>query len=104
MGSMRARLGRLMRKAERDALVFKLEDGSTVRFPPSAFLECLSHEWKRGREQRRSGQPVRRDAHPLLEALKKAKDPERLMAEGYGTLLMIDAENNQTGRDYSHGA
>ncbi len=97
MGSMRTRLGRLMRKADRKMLSFELEDGSIARFPPSAFLECLAHEWERGRELRRFGNTTK-DAHPLLKALKKAKDPERLMAEGYGTILMTDAENSRTGR------
>ena len=80
MGRLRTYLRRLTREI--------------ARFPPSAFLECLSHEWKRGRELR-SGRKVTRGVHPLLQALKKAKHPQRLIAEGYGTLLMVDAENNR---------
>ncbi len=92
MGSMRTRLGRLMRKAEREALVFELEDGQVARFPPSAFLECLAHEWQRGKEHR-SGNTVR-DAHPLVKALKKAKDHERVMVE-YGTILMLSYKEGE---------
>jgi hypothetical protein len=94
MGSMRTRLGRLMRKAEREMLVFELQDGTTAKFPQEAFLECLAHEWQRGREHR-SGKPVTKGPHPLVEAVKMAKYPEQLMAEGYGTILMLSYKEGE---------
>jgi hypothetical protein len=93
MGSMRGRLRRIEQQADREMLSFELEDGSIARFPHSAFLECLVHEWERGRELRSSGSTTK-DAHPLLKALKKAENRERAVAE-YGIILMTDAENSR---------
>src|SRR5919199_3720541 len=95
MGRLRRHLRRLTREAEREMLSFELEDGTRVCFPPSAFLECLAHEWKCGRALR-SGKEVSRDEHPLMTALKQAKPPQRLLDEGYGTLLMTDAESERS--------
>ena len=69
-------------------LVFELQDGTTAKFPQEAFLEALAHEWQRGREHR-SGKPVTKGPHPLVEAVKRAKYPERLMAEGFNTILAL---------------
>ncbi len=84
MGFSRNRLRRLEREVEQEMLSFELEDGTIARFPPSAYMECFLHEAERGREHY-FGKPVR-DAHPLVVALRKARDLEALMAE-HGTLL-----------------
>ncbi len=81
---LRRRLTKIEREAEREMLSFELEDGSRVRFPPSAFWECFLHESQRGREHY-FGEPVIRDAHSLVKALRKAKDLRRVMAE-HGTI------------------
>jgi hypothetical protein len=86
--SVRRWLRRLEREAERDMLVFELEDGTIAKFPQEAFLECLAHEWQRGREHR-SGKPVTKGPHPLVVAVRQAKHPERLRAEGYDTILAL---------------
>jgi hypothetical protein len=81
---LRARLKNLERKAEREMLSFELEDGTIAKFPPGTYLECFMHESERGREHY-FGEPVR-DAHPLVKALRRAKDLGALMAQ-HGTLV-----------------
>ncbi len=82
--ALRRWLKKLERNAESEMLTFELEDGEWVRFPSSAFMECFMHESERLREHY-FGEPVR-DAHPLVKALRKAKDLRRVMAE-HGTML-----------------
>ncbi len=84
MGRMKGRLRNLERAAEREMMVFELEDGSIARFPPGTYEECFLYESARGREHF-FGEPVR-DAHPLVKALRRAKDLEGLMKK-HGTLV-----------------
>jgi hypothetical protein len=55
-----------------------------ARFHPDAFKECFLHEMERGRQHHGRQDPG--PAHPLVEALRKAKDLEGLMQE-HGTIL-----------------
>ena len=92
--SVRRWLRRLEREAERDMLVLELEDGTTAKFPQEAFLECLAHEWQRGREHR-SGKPVTKGPHPLVLAVRRAAHPERLRAEGLLTVEMLSFKEGE---------
>ena len=94
MERMRARLGQLMRQAERGALVFELESGEVVRYPPSAFMEAFAHGAKRAWEQRRFGYSSLEE-HPLVTAIKCARDREKVAAE-YGTLLILSKKGEES--------
>jgi hypothetical protein len=87
-------LTRLERNAEQEMLVIPLEDGTTAKFPHKAFLECIAWEWQRGR-QHRSGKPVTKGPHPLVEAVRRAKYPERLRAEGFNTIEMLSYKEGE---------
>jgi hypothetical protein len=74
---LRDRLRHLERAAKEDLFTFELEDGTMARFGPDAFEECFLHEYERGRRHFEGGDPG--STHPLVEALRKAKDLEGLM-------------------------
>jgi hypothetical protein len=84
VGSLRGRLRNLERAADERLLTFVLEDGTMARFREEAFTECFLHEYERGRRHHDGEEPG--PAHPLVEALRKAKDLQGLMAE-HGTIL-----------------
>jgi hypothetical protein len=79
---LRDKLRRLERVADENLITFELEDGTVARFPEEAYTECFMHEFDRGTKHIRGEDP----AHPLVEALRKAKDLEAIVSE-HGTLL-----------------
>jgi hypothetical protein len=81
---LRAWLKRLERTADKELLTFEPEDGTVARFAQDAYMECLVHEHDRGRRHYEGEDPG--PAHPLVEALRKAKDLEALVRE-HGTML-----------------
>ena len=81
---LKDRLRLLEKAAEEHLLTFELEDGTIARFGPDAYTECFLHEFDRGRRHYFGEDPG--PAHPLVEALSKAKDLEGLMRE-QGTWL-----------------
>ena len=81
---LRAWLRRLERAADEELITFELQDGTVARFAPDAYMECFLHEYDRGRRHYEGEEPG--PAHPLVEALRKAKDLERVTQE-HGTML-----------------
>ena len=81
---LRDRLRRLERAADEELLVFELHDGTVARFPERAFAECLVHEWERGKRHHDGEDPG--PAHPLLDALRNAKDLEAIVRV-HGTMM-----------------
>jgi hypothetical protein len=81
---LRDKLRRLERVADENLITFELEDGKWARFPEEAYAECFLHEYDRGGRHIRGEDPG--PAHPLVEALRKAKDLEAIVSE-HGTLL-----------------
>jgi hypothetical protein len=102
---LRGRLKKLAREAEREMVVFELEDGTTACFHQDEFLDCFVHESERGRRHYFGEEPG--PAHPMIEALRKVSDEEmtRVMRE-HGTLLgqlvgedqIIRGERERPGR------
>jgi hypothetical protein len=85
---LRRWLTKIERSAEQNMIVIEQQDGSVKYFPQEAFLQCLAHEWERGR-QYRSGEPVTKGPHPLVVAIRRARFPERLRAEHLHTIEML---------------
>jgi hypothetical protein len=83
---LRDRLRRVRRMAEREMVVFELEDGTTARFYQDEFLHCCVFEWDRGRRHYFGEEPG--PPHPIIEALRKVSDEEllRILSEN-GMLL-----------------
>jgi hypothetical protein len=81
---LRDKLRRLERAADEDLITFELENGKVARFAQEAFIECFMHESERWRRNFHGEEPG--PAHPLVEALRKAKNLEALVAE-QGTML-----------------
>jgi hypothetical protein len=81
---LRDRLRNLERAADADLITFELQDGTVARFPEKAYAQCLLHEFDRGSRHIRGEDPG--PAHPLVEALRNAKDLEAIVAE-HGSLL-----------------
>ena len=81
---LRDRLRRLEEAAEENLITFELEDGTVARFAQEAYMECLLHEIDRGRKHL-DGEDLG-PAHPLVEALRQARNLDALTRE-YGTLL-----------------
>src|SRR5918997_4228211 len=85
---LRGRLRRLTRMAEREMMVFKLEDGTTARFYKDEYMECFLHESARGRRHYFGEDPG--PAHPMVEALREVFNSElaRLIGE-HGMMMGI---------------
>jgi hypothetical protein len=81
---IKARLRRLQRAADEELITFELKDGTTARFPESAFTECFMHEYERGCRHYDGEDPG--PAHPMVDALRNAKDLEAIM-RGHGTMM-----------------
>ncbi len=81
---LRDKLRRLQRVADENLITFELEDGTVARFPERAFTECFLHEWERGKRHHEGEDPG--PAHPLVDALRNAKDLEAIMRE-HGTMM-----------------
>jgi len=81
---IRDRLRRLERDAEQDLITFERKDGTVARFPQWAFMECFIHEWERGKRYYEGQDPG--PAHPMVDALRDAKDLEAIVKE-HGTML-----------------
>ena len=79
---LRGWLRKLERAADDELITFELEDGTVARFSPQAYMECLVHEYERGHYEGEEPGP----AHPMVEALRRAKNLEALMS-AHGTLL-----------------
>jgi hypothetical protein len=81
---LRGRLLRLQRLADEELISFELKDGTTARFPESAFTECFMHEYERGKRHHDGEDPG--PAHPMVDALRDARDLEAIMRE-HGTMM-----------------
>jgi hypothetical protein len=81
---LRDKLRRLERAADEDLITFELENGKVARFAQGAFTECFLHEYERGRRHYDGEDPGL--AHPMVEALRKAKNLGAVMAE-HGTIM-----------------
>ena len=81
---LRDKLRHLERVATEKLITFELEDGTVARFSERAYVECLMHEWDRGGLHLDGEDPG--PAHPMIEALRQAKDLEAVVRE-HGTLL-----------------
>jgi hypothetical protein len=81
---LRDKMRRLERAAEEELITFELEDGTVARFPQRAFTECFLHEYERGRRHLNGEDPG--PAHPMVDALSKAKNLEAIMRE-HGTMM-----------------
>src|ERR687893_1433044 len=94
---LRGRLRRLTRMAEREMMVFKLEDGTRARFYNDEYIEAFLWESERGRRHYFGEEPG--PAHPLVEALRKVSDEEmaRIVSE-HGTLLGMMVGEDQIMR------
>ena len=83
---LRGRLKKLAREAEREMIVFELEDGTTARFHQDEFLDCFVHEMERGRRHCFGEDPG--SAHPIIKALRKVSDEEMArVVRDHGMLL-----------------
>src|SRR3712207_484776 len=96
MGRLRVRIGQLMRRAERHALVIPQADGSVVRLPPDTFLQAFSVEARRVRETHQPGYTTL-GAHPLTVAAQNTPD-EKVKAE-LGALLMLTSYAEGEGNE-----
>jgi hypothetical protein len=81
---IRSRLRHLEQAAAEQLVTIELEDGNVVRFAPDVWGEVLVHEWERWGKDHDGEEPG--PAHPVVEALRKAKDLEALMRE-HSTML-----------------
>jgi hypothetical protein len=81
---IRDRLRRLERAADEELITFELKDGTVARFPERAFTECFMHEYERGRRHHDGEDPG--PAHPMVDALRDAKDLQAIMRE-HGTMM-----------------
>lgn len=81
---IKGRLRRLEEAADEQLLTFELEDGTVARFRGEAFEECFLHEYNRGKRHYDDEDPG--PAHPLVEALRNAKDLQGVIAE-HGTIM-----------------
>ena len=81
---MRGWIKRLERAAGEEIIVIPQKDGTVARFSEEAFEECFLHEYERGRRHHEGEDPG--PAHPMIDALRNAKDLEALMP-GHGTIL-----------------
>ena len=94
---LKDKVRRLTRMAEREMLVFELEDGTTARFYKDEYMECFLHESARGRRHYFGEDPG--PAHPMIEALRKVSDEEmaRILSE-HGTMVGMMVGEDQIMR------
>ena len=94
---LKDKIRRISRMADREMLVFELEDGTTARFYNDQYIEAFLWESDRGRRAYFGEEPG--PAHPLVEALRKVSDEEmaRLMSE-HGTILGMMVGEDQIMR------
>lgn len=99
---MRSWLKRLERLADEELITFEQKDGTVARFPQSAFTECFLHEYERGRRHHDGEDPG--PAHPMVGALRDAKDLEAIMKE-HGTMMgaFVDEDAIMRGEAESPG-
>jgi hypothetical protein len=81
---LRGNLKRLERAADQDLISFELKDGTVARFSEDAFTECFMHEYERGRRHYNGEDPG--PAHPMVGALRNARDLQAIMRE-HGTMM-----------------
>jgi hypothetical protein len=81
---LRDRLRHLERAAEQNLITFERKDGTVARFPQEAFTEFFLHEWERGKRHHEGEDPG--PAHPMMDALRDAKDIRAIMSE-HGTMM-----------------
>jgi hypothetical protein len=87
---LRARMRRLERAAEEEMVVIPQQDGTVRRFPADVvFPEAFIHETGRWRAAYR-GETVP-ERHPLIDALRKAKDPGLVeaIASEHGSVISL---------------
>ncbi len=81
---LRGRIKKLERAADADLITFELLDGTVARFAEEDYMACFLHEYDRGSRHIRGEDPG--PAHPLVVALRNAKDLGAVVAE-HGTLV-----------------
>ncbi len=81
---MRRWLKRLERQADENLITFERKDGTVARFSEDAFRECFLHEWERGKRHHEGEDPG--PAHPMVDALRDAKDIKAIM-KAHGTMM-----------------
>jgi len=83
---LRDKMRRLERAAEENLVAVELEDGTTARFrEEEIFPECFLHEFDRGKRHYDGEDPG--PAHPFIEALRRAANPEAIASE-HGTFIL----------------
>ena len=92
---LRDKLRRLQRIADEDLITFVLKDGTVARFPQEAFTECFICEWERGKRHHAGEDPG--PAHPLVGALRNAKNLEAIMRE-HGTRMGAFVDEDEVMR------
>ena len=94
---LKDKIRRLTRMAEREMMVFELEDGTTARFYKDEYIEAFLHESERGRRHYFGEEPG--PAHPMIEALRKVSDEEmaRILSQ-HGTLVGMMVGEDQIMR------
>jgi hypothetical protein len=81
---LRDKMRRLERVAEQNLITFERKDGTVARLPQEAFTECFMHEYERGKRHHEGEDPG--PAHPMVDALRDAKDIKAIMSE-HGTMM-----------------
>jgi len=99
---LRDKLRRLEHAADEVLITFERKDGTVARFPQSAFMECFRYEYERGRRHYDGEDPG--PAHPMLGALRNAKDLEAIVKE-HGEMMraFVDEDNVMRGEAESPG-
>ena len=92
---LRDEMRRLRRIADDNLIDFELKDGTVARFPQEAFTQCFMFEWERGRRHHAGEDPG--PAHPLVGALRNARDIEAIMRE-HGTMMGAFVDEDQVMR------
>ena len=94
---LKDKIRRLTRMAEREMMVFELEDGTTARFYKDEYISCFLHEHDRGCRHYFGEDPGL--AHPMIEALRKVSDEEmaRILSQ-HGTLVGMMVGEDQIMR------
>ena len=92
---LRDEMRRLRRVADDNLITFVLKDGTVARFPQEAFTECFMHEWERGRRHHAGEDPG--PPHPMVGALRNAKNLEAIMRE-HGTMMGAFADEDEEMR------